>query len=96
LQCDLVREIFGNPFTSIAAIDPAWLAWGDGTIVGLARAAYEERDPERGSLDAARLGVLADALEEAGCPDTAILGHLRGKGFHTLGCWALDLILGKS
>jgi hypothetical protein len=31
-----------------------------------------------GLLDAERLGVLADALEDAGCDDAALLGHLRG------------------
>jgi hypothetical protein len=38
---------------------------------------------------------LADLLEEAGCTDVDLLGHLRGLGPHTLGCWALDLILAK-
>ena len=34
---------------------------------------------EDGTLDPDRLGVLADALEEAGCTDPAILMHLRGQ-----------------
>ena len=37
----------------------------------------------------------ADALEEAGCSDEAILGHLRSAGSHVRGCWAVDLVLGK-
>jgi hypothetical protein len=41
----------------------------------------------------ARLVVLADALEEAGCQDWEFLAHLRGPGPHVRGCWALDLIL---
>jgi hypothetical protein len=40
--------------------------------------------------------VLADGLEEAGCQDVQILGHLRSGGDHVRGCWALDLLLGKS
>jgi hypothetical protein len=48
-----------------------------------------------GHLDAARLAVLADMLEEAGCPDPPLLGHLRGPGPHVRGCFALDAILGK-
>jgi len=32
-----------------------------------------------GTLDPARLAVLADALEEAGCPDGDLLRHLRGQ-----------------
>ena len=42
------------------------------------------------------LPVLADLLEEAGCTDAALLGHLRGPGPHVLGCWALDAAVGKS
>ena len=48
-----------------------------------------------GHLDLALLGVLAKALEEAGCQDQDILGHLRGPGPHVRGCFALDLILGR-
>jgi hypothetical protein len=46
-----------------------------------------------GHLDNARLAVLSDALEEAGCDD-AILSHLRSPGPHVRGCWAVDLCLG--
>jgi hypothetical protein len=42
------------------------------------------------------LPILADALEEAGCQDADILGHCRQPGPHVLGCWAVDLLLGKS
>jgi hypothetical protein len=62
----------------------------------LARSAYEQRELPAGTLDVARLGVLADALEEAGCADAGLLGHLRGPGPHVRGCWAVDLLLGKS
>jgi RecJ-like exonuclease len=34
---------------------------------------------EDGTLDPVRLAILADALEEAGCTDEAILRHLRGE-----------------
>ena len=46
-------------------------------------------------LDPDRVAVLADALEEAGCTEDGLLGHLRGPGPHVRGCWALDLVLGK-
>ena len=42
-----------------------------------------------------RLPILADALEDAGCTDQAILDHCRGAGPHVRGCWVVDLILGK-
>jgi hypothetical protein len=38
---------------------------------------------------------LADCLEDAGCSDAEVLGHLRSAGPHVRGCWALDLVLGK-
>jgi hypothetical protein len=62
----------------------------------LAEAAYAERTLPPGTLDPARLALLADALEDAGCTDGELLGHLRGPGPHVRGCWALDLVLGKS
>jgi hypothetical protein len=90
----LLREIF-NPFRPVA-VDPAWLAWHGGAAVHLARAVYEERELPSGYLDAARLAVLADMLEEAGATDPQLLGHLRGPGPHVRGCFAVDRLLGKS
>jgi hypothetical protein len=92
--CDLLRHFFGNPFRPIT-LDPAWLTWRDGLVVRLAQAAYQERHLPGGTLDNARLAVLADALEEAGCQDVQILGHLRGGGEHYRGCHILDALLGK-
>jgi hypothetical protein len=79
-----VHDIFGNPFRRVT-LDPSWLT---SDVVALARAAYEER-----AFD--RLPILADALEDAGCTDAAILSHCRGPGPHVRGCWVVDLILGK-
>jgi hypothetical protein len=85
----LLREVFGNPFRP-AQINPAWRT---PTVRALATAAYEERELPRGHLQAARLAVLSDALEEAGCTDGDLLAHLRSPGPHVRGCWPLDLIL---
>jgi hypothetical protein len=93
-NCGLIRDIFGNPFRPVA-LDPVWLAWNDGTVAKLARSVYEERALPEGTLDQARLAVLADALEDAGCTSAELLNHLRGSGPHVRGCWALDLLLGK-
>jgi hypothetical protein len=87
-QADLLRDLFGNPFRLPPVIDPSWRRWNDGTIPRLAGAIDEER-----AFD--RLPVLADALEEAGCADADLLGHLRGPGPHARGCWALDRVLGQ-
>jgi hypothetical protein len=85
--CDLVREMFGNPFHQVEC-DPAWLVWNDRVVERLAKAIDAER-----AFD--RLPILADATEEAGCQDAALLEHLRGPGPHVHGCFALDLLLGK-
>jgi hypothetical protein len=90
-ECHLLREVFGIPFRPVTA-SPAWQT---PQVVALAQAAYEQRELPVGHLDPARLAVLADALEEAGCADADLLGHLRGPGPHVRGCWALDLCLGK-
>jgi hypothetical protein len=95
-HCDFVRDLLGNPFRAPAGVDPAWLEWNAGTVRHLAEAAYENRSLPGGTLDNARLAVLADALEEAGCGDVELLGHLRGPGPHVRGCWAVDGLLGKS
>jgi hypothetical protein len=84
-QRPLFYCIFGNPFRPID-LNRAWLT---STVVSLASAVYEDRAYER-------LPILADALEEAGCRDAAILEHCRGLGPHVRGCWVIDLLLGKT
>jgi hypothetical protein len=95
-QCVLVREIFGSPFQAAPTLAPSLLHWNGGAVVQLAQAAYAERMMPEGHLDPARLGVLADALEEAGCDAPEILAHLRAPGPHWRGCWCLDIILRQS
>lgn len=89
-QCHLFRDIF-NPFRT-ATFDPVWRT---DTVVRLAAASYEERALPSGHLDPARLAVLADSLEDAGCGDAELLAHLRSAGPHVRGCWALDAVLGR-
>lgn len=92
IQADLLRDIFGNPFRPVV-IEPAWLAWNDGTIPKLAQVIYEERELPSGHFDRGQLAILADALEEAGCGDAGLLGHLRGEGPHVRGCHVFDALL---
>ncbi len=87
----LLRCIFGNPFRPVS-INPTWLT---PTVTNLAATAYQERILPSGELDTARLSVLADALEEAGCDNSDILTHLRGPGPHVRGCWVVDMLLMK-
>jgi hypothetical protein len=94
-QCQFIRDILGNPFRPSPPLPPAVLAWNDGTVRRIAEGIYDERRMPEGTLDPARLAVLADALLDAGCEDEALIQHCRSEGQHVRGCWALDLILGK-
>jgi len=87
----LLQDIFGNPFRP-APIASHWLT---PTVLSLAQAAYDNRILPAGTLDNARLAILANALEEAGCDDADILAHCRGLWPHVRGCWVVDILLGK-
>ncbi len=91
-QAGILRDLLGNPFRSLFG-NPAWRT---PNVVALAQAAYDERSLPAGTLGPDRLAILADALEDAGCTDAAILTHLRGPGQHVRGCWPVDLLLGKT
>jgi len=81
----LAHCVFGNPFRPSALEDRIRTS----TAVAIAEAIYTDR-----AFD--RLPILADALEDAGCTDAAILDHCRQPGEHARGCWVVDLVLGKS
>jgi hypothetical protein len=83
-QSSLVRDIFANPFRTVACSK----TWGTDTAVLLARQMYEWRD-------FGAMPILADALEDAGCDNEEILRHCRGPGPHVRGCWVVDLVLAK-
>jgi hypothetical protein len=90
-MCNLLRDISGNPFR-LAASDASWVT---SIVHSLAQASYDNRNLPSGTLDNARLAVLADALEEAGCNNPDILNHCRQPAEHVRGCWVVDLLLGK-
>jgi hypothetical protein len=96
VQATLLRDVIGNPFRPSPHLPPAVLAWNDSTVRRIAEGIYEERQLPAGTLSAARLAILADALLDAGCEDEDLIAHCRGDGPHVRGCWAVDLILGKS
>jgi hypothetical protein len=84
-QCDLVRDIFGNPFRT-TSLSPEWRT---DTAVSLARMMYAARE-------FSAMPILADALQDAGCDNDDILSHCRGSNqVHVRGCWVCDLVLGK-
>lgn len=82
VQCDLLRDIFGNPFRKVR-VSSKWLT---PKVIKLAKSIYVDR-----AFD--RLPELAESHEAAGCENEDILNHLRSDGPHVLGCWALDLVL---
>jgi hypothetical protein len=90
-QIAVVYDLCGDPFRPVTVR----LGRLPREVTRLALATYEERTASE-ELDVARLAVLSDALEDAGCAEAELLGHLRSAGPHYRGCWAVDLILGKS
>jgi hypothetical protein len=89
-RADLLRDIFGTPQRPV----PRLVGWRNQDVLTLAQAAIERPLPT-GRLDTARLAILADALEEAGCNRADVLEHLRHPGDHVRGCWAVDLVLAR-
>ena len=84
-QCDLVRDLFGNPFRPVS-LDSTWLT---PDVLALARGISMER-----AFD--RMPILADALQDAGCDNEDVLSHCRdASATHVRGCWVVDLLLGK-
>jgi len=79
-----LRCIFGNPFRPVT-LDPRWLT---STVIDLPSTIYDERTFDR-------MPILADALMDAGCDSEEIINHCRSEAPHSLGCWVVDLLLGK-
>jgi hypothetical protein len=67
----------------------SWFSWNGCIVPKLAAAIYADR-----AFD--RLPILGDALEDAGCTDADLLAHCRSREEHVRGCWAVDLLLGKT
>jgi hypothetical protein len=86
-RTELALELVGpNPFRPVA-FSPAWRT---DTAVSLAQQMYEARD-------FSAMPILADALQDAGCDNEAILSHCRDATQpHVRGCWVVDLVLGKA
>jgi hypothetical protein len=87
-QCGLLREVVGPTPAGRPAFNPAWRVADDHAAEQVARWIYEARAFED-------LPILADALEEAGCCDAAILDHCRQGGDHVRGCWVVDAVLDR-
>ncbi|MCU0704676.1 MAG: hypothetical protein MUF18_11930 [Fimbriiglobus sp.] len=97
--CGVFREVAGNPFCERVVAGPEWTAAGGRAAPWMLRVSETARGIALGvqteqAYD--RLPILADALEDDGCTDDELLFHFRHHPTHLRGCWALDLVLGKS
>jgi hypothetical protein len=69
VQARLLRDIIGNPWRPCRLVK----SWLSREVIAVANDVYENRSW-------GELAVLADALEEAGCADTRLLGAFTGTG----------------
>ncbi len=83
-QCDLLRDLFGNPFHR-EVLDASCRT---PQAIASATSIFKERD-------FASVPKLADILQQSGCTSQDLLKHFRDRKEHARGCWALDLVLRK-
>jgi hypothetical protein len=76
VACQLLRDIFGNPFRPVTLHSD----WRTDTVIALASMMYESRE-------FSAMPILADALQDAGCDNDALLAHCRDANQpHVRGC----------
>lgn len=78
------RDASGMPLP-IPAIEQDWLVWNGGCVRAIAEGIRTRR-----AFDG--MPILADALQDAGCEEEAILNHCRAHADHTAHCWVLRLL----
>jgi hypothetical protein len=86
-NCQRARDRVPPP-AEAPAIDPTWLRANDRAILRLAHRIHEQDSFND-------TPILADALEDAGCTNEALLSHLRCDGWHLRNCWALKEIFDR-
>jgi hypothetical protein len=82
---ELLRDLFGDPFRQIV-VPARWLCQQGRQAVSIAATIYDDRTFDE-------LPILADALEDTGCPVDELIRHCRESGPHGRGCWAVDALL---
>jgi hypothetical protein len=95
-QCHTVREIAINPVAAYQrVVGSAAIVLADGESFEIRESARTLAVAIHSDRAFDRLPILADALEDDGLADPGLLDHLRHGSQHALGCWALDLVLGR-
>jgi hypothetical protein len=88
-QCELVRDLFSTPSCSLESGSKRSLTKLPERARKVAEAIYAD-----GRFT--DVPILADAPEDSGWTDAALLDHFRGPGPHVRGCWAVDLVLAEN
>ena len=86
MQLGILRDIFDSYYV-IAKNTHKNRSWVNPNVRSLAQRLYSQQ----GNVT---YGILAGALEAAGCVDDTILSHCRQDAIHVRGCWLLDFIIG--
>ncbi|MCE9561376.1 MAG: hypothetical protein K8U57_04920 [Planctomycetes bacterium] len=81
-EIDMFRQ---PPLRVSLPANPDWLTWNNETVRRLARHIRE-------TLEFGLMPVLADALEDAGCTDAALLEHCRQFPADETRSWAVELL----
>jgi hypothetical protein len=89
VQARLLLDIVGYPSPDPRSPGTFGPTGCPGKVLALAQSLYA-------SYNLSNLSRLAEALEECGCTDPALLAHCRAPGGHVRGCWTLDRLLDRS
>jgi hypothetical protein len=89
-EAGATNDEFEREMAELLAFDPAWLT-------GANRHTAQIAESIRDSRDFSSLGVLADALEEAGCDNPLLLWHCRlPPAAHACGSWVVEFLLERA
>jgi len=80
---NVLRDVLGNPFRP-TQVDPRWRT---SDVLGICLKIQAE-------YSFGLMPILAEALQDAGCSDKAVVAHCMNDGLHIRGCWVIDSILG--
>ena len=84
-QCDLARDIFGNPFREpLPFLD-----------VPFAHVIYDKHVEPDGTFPRAAMQKLVKILEHELGSKSTVVSHIKGSQQHVRGCWVVDFLTGR-